>query len=135
MTRIITQQCYNSCVAAPFSEKLRQNDSTAQQLIFYLLFNNKFPIYILLSHKSPFSSHELMIQRTSWTNRLTKNLTRELILAATPIFKDGKLRAVSPEIAMVTSVVLSKGGAHLLHIAWLHGNTAPLEIGKKRTSP
>lgn len=36
-----------------------------------------------------------------------------------------------PEIAMVTRVVLSSGGAHLLQIAWLQGNTAPYKMEVK----
>lgn len=58
MTKIIRQQCHNSCVAVPFSEKLRQKRFFSTAANFDLLLNNKFPIYILLSLNSLYSAHE-----------------------------------------------------------------------------
>ena len=55
-----------------------------------------------------------------------KNYNRNWPLRGMVEFKSG-LRGVLPVTAIVTKVVLSILGAHLLHMAWLQGNNTPCD--------
>ena len=55
-----------------------------------------------------------------------KNYNRDWPLRGMVEFKSG-LRGVLPVTAIVTKVVLSILGAHLLHMAWLQGNNTPCD--------